>query len=423
MRKRFSIISLGCFRNTYDSEIIADEFSKRGYLLSNEATSYFKQSQDTSKKDIILINTCGFIDKAKEESINTIKEAISLKKKKKVKKIIVLGCLVQRYQNTLKRFFPEVDEWRLVVNFSPAFTKRKKIENTCFDFLKICEGCINKCSFCAIPLIKGGLRSRSSDEVIKEARYLDRQNIKELNIIGQDITSWGKDFQEKDNLVQLLKNILNNTKNIKWIRLIYTHPRNFSDSLIELIAKEKRICKYVDLPIQHINDRILKLMNRGITKKEITSLIRKIRKKIPSCAIRTTVMVGFPGEKEKEFKELLNFLKKTKFNRLGAFIYSREEDTPAYNFSPQVHYRTKKRRYDEIMSLQQKTIQQLNSSFIGKKINVLIEKTEDEFALARTEYDAPEVDGVVFVRKKGLKAGDFYQTKIVDAYGYDLVGI
>ncbi|MBP7087915.1 MAG: MiaB/RimO family radical SAM methylthiotransferase [Candidatus Omnitrophica bacterium] len=418
MRKKFSIISLGCFRNTYDSEIIANKFSKQGYIFNNQKTFRLGQNQD-----LLLINTCGFIDKAKEESIDIIKEAVLLKKKKKVKKIIVFGCLVQRYQNTLKRFFPEVDEWQPVVSFSPNFTKRKKIERSYFDFLKICEGCINKCSFCAIPLIKGELHSRSSDEIIKEARYLDRQKIKELNIIGQDITSWGKDLKENNNLTDLLKKILANTKNIKWIRLIYTHPRNFSDSLIELIAKEKRICKYIDLPIQHINDRILKLMNRGITKEKIMSLIRKIREKIPSCAIRTAVIVGFPGEKEEEFRELLNFLKETKFNRLGAFIYSREENTPAYNFSSQIHYRTKKRRYNEVMSLQQKIAQQLNSSFIGKKMKVLIEKIEEGFALARTEYDAPEVDGVVFIKKRGLQAGDFYQTKIIDAYGYDLVGV
>lgn len=423
MRRKFSVISLGCFRNTYDSEIMTDRFHKEGYVLTGNNSYGPSLKNNPLNCDTLLINTCGFIDKAKEESLEVIKQAISLKKKNKVRKIIVFGCLVQRYRDILRKSFPQVDKWEPVVEFSPTFLRRKKLERTYFDFLKICEGCMNKCSFCSIPLIKGGLRSKYKDEIIKEAKFLDGRNTKELNIIGQDITSWGKDLRTGDNLTDLLKSILRATTNIRWLRLIYTHPRNFSDSLIELIAKEKRICKYIDLPIQHINDRILKLMNRGITRKEIESLIRKIRKKIPGCILRTTVIAGFPTEREDEFKELLSFLKDVRFERLGAFIYSREEGTSAYNLSPQIHPSTKKRRYNGIMSQQQKIAEELNRSFIGKKMNILIEAKERDFAIGRTQYDAPEVDGLVFVKKPNLKIGEFYKARIVDIYGYDLIGI
>ena len=409
-KKYFSIISLGCFRNTYDSEVIASEFSHRGFT--------FKDSPKTCHT--LIINTCGFIDKAKEESLEVIRDAIVLKDKNKVKRIVVVGCLSQRYKDKLTKHFPQVDVWQGVLEFSSNL-KRKKLKNFYSDFLKISEGCLNKCSFCTIPLIKGPLKSRSPDQIINEVKYLDQKGLKELNLIGQDITSWGKDFKAKKDLTFLIKAILNETENIKWLRLIYTHPRHFSDSLINLIAQEPRICKYIDLPIQHINDRILKLMNRGISKKEIITLIKKIRKKIPDCAIRTSAIVGFPTEGKKEFEELLIFLKDIKFERLGAFIYSREEDTAAYNFLNQVHPKTKNKRFKELMIQQQKQAQGLNARFIGQELEVLIEREEDGLHIGRTQYDAPEVDGAVFVKKRNLKLGEFYRVKIIDAYDYDLV--
>jgi len=411
-KESFSIISLGCFRNTYDSEIVAKKFIDQGYVFKNNCKIC----------DFLIINTCGFIDKAKEESLEVIKEAIDLKRKRKVKKILVLGCLVQRYRRELEKFFPQVDEWQAVVKFNQGFSKRRKLLPSHIDFLKICEGCINRCSFCAIPLIKGGLCSKPLNEVIKEAQHLERKGVGELNIIGQDITSWGKDLSGGENLTILLEQILKNTKSIKWIRLIYTHPLHLSDALIDLIAREKRICKYIDLPIQHISDRILKIMNRGISKEKIIDLIGKIRKRIANCVLRTSVIVGFPTESEEEFKELLDFIKDIRFQRLGAFIYSREENTPAYSFTPQVHPGTKKRRYNEIMSLQQKICRQLNSKFIGQEMEVIVERKENDIFAGRTQYDAYEIDGDVFLKRKGLKIGDFYKTKIIDAYDYDLVG-
>ncbi|MEM7816471.1 MAG: MiaB/RimO family radical SAM methylthiotransferase [Candidatus Aenigmatarchaeota archaeon] len=411
-KKTFSIVSLGCFRNTYDSEIIVKEFLDKGYK--------FKENCYNCK--LFIINTCGFIEQAKRESLDVIQEAIDLKRKGKIKKILVFGCFVERYRKYLEKEFKEVDEWRGILEFSKNFIERKSF-SPFINFLKICEGCINNCSYCAIPLIKGPLRSKPKEEVIKEVRYLDKINIKELNIIGQDITSWGKDLINGENLTSLLKAIIREIKNIRWIRLLYTHPKHFTDELISLIANEKKICKYIDLPVQHINDRILKLMNRGITKSEIIKLIEKIRKKIPKAVLRTSIIVGFPTETEKDFKELCDFLVDTKFERLGAFIYSREENTYAYNLKGQIHRKTKERRFRELMSLQKEIIQEVNKRFLGQDLEVLVEEKKNDIYLARSEFDAYEIDGVVFLKRSHLNIGDFYKTKIVDFYDYDLVGV
>ncbi len=407
----FTIISLGCFRNTYDSEILAYDFIKRGYKLK-------KESDDV---DILIINTCGFIKEAKEESIEAIRYALKLKRIGKVRKVYVRGCLVERYRDQLERYFPDVDLWEGVLPFSMRFVLRKILVPSHISFLKICEGCSNNCSFCAIPLIKGPLKSKPPESIIEEVKYLDRKGIKELNIIGQDITSWGKDLNPAKDLTFLLRSILKNTK-IPWIRLIYTHPRHFSDSLIDIIASEDRICKYIDLPIQHINDRILKLMGRYLSKKEIIELIRKIRRKIPQVVIRTSLIVGFPSETDREFKELLEFVKEMRFERLGVFIYSREEGTPAYRFKPQVHHKIKEKRFREIMTLQKDISYKINQRFLGKTMKVLVDDREKDVFVARTEFDCYEVDGIVYIKRKKLKVGDFYKVKIVDAYEYDLIG-
>lgn len=424
MERTFSVISLGCFRNSYDSEIIIPEFSNRGFHFLPEESLLTHKRDKTKAVDLLIVNTCGFIDKAKEESLKVIAEAVDLKKRGRVKKITVIGCLVKRYQQQLEKSYPLVDSWQTTVNFSQNFVKRDKfLSSPAVGFLKICEGCINRCSFCAIPLIKGPLRSKFKGEVIKEARDLEKRGVRELNIIGQDITSWGKDLKPESDLTDLLKGILKATKRIEWIRLVYTHPKHFSDSLIEVIAKNKRICKYIDLPIQHINDRILKLMNRGITRKKIIDLIDKIRKEIPGCVIRSSVIVGFPTESEREFKELISFLEDVKFDRLGAFIYSQEEDTQAHKLRPQIHQSTKKRRFKEVMEQQKRIASELNKRFLGKELEVLVETKEQDVFIGRSQYDAPLVDGAVFLKKKGLKIGSFYKTKIIDCLDYDLVGI
>ncbi|MBD3264309.1 MAG: 30S ribosomal protein S12 methylthiotransferase RimO [Candidatus Omnitrophica bacterium] len=417
---KFSIVSLGCFRNTYDSEIVAQRFEDRGYKF----VPLWKKEASVSKKaplDILIVNTCGFIDKAKKESIDIIREAIDYKKEKKTRNLYVFGCLVQRYKKQLARAFPEVDQWWGVEQLNASNSVHRDISPSWSYFLKICEGCLNRCSYCAIPLIKGGLRSKPVKDILTEVRMADKNGTKELNIIGQDITSWGKDFRPQKNLTGLLENILKETSNIKWVRLIYTHPRHITDSLIELIATNKKVCKYIDLPIQHINDRLLKKMNRKVTKSQIKRLIKKIRKIMPSSVIRSSVITGFPGETEDDFRELLDFLKEVKFDKLGVFTYSREENTPAYNFGSQVHHQTKKRRFSRIMELQQKISAESLIKFLGKDLQVLIEERKEDIFIGRSEYDAPEVDGLVFLRKKGLRPGDFYRAKVVGAYDYDLL--
>jgi ribosomal protein S12 methylthiotransferase len=409
-KKTFSLVSLGCCRNTYDSEIVIKRFIQKGFVFKKK----FKRCHT------LIINTCGFIDKAKEEAVECIADSVDLKKEGKVKRILVFGCLVERYYSQLKESFPEVDGWWGIEPFSQRLSSSAKLFPSHLGFLKISEGCLHRCSYCAIPLIKGKLRSKPKEEIIKEVRFLDKRGVKELNIIGQDITSWGKDFRNNSTLAGLLKDILREINHIQWIRLMYTHPLHFTSELIDLIASEERICRYIDLPIQHINDRILKLMNRGTTKKEIISLIDKIRKKIPGIILRTSVIVGFPTEEEKEFRELLAFLKYARFGRLGAFIYSHEEDTPAYKLK-QVHPSTKKKRFKQLMSLQREIAYDVNRGFLGKEMDVLVEENNGDVLIGRTQYDAYEADGIVFLKRRNLKLGKFYRAKIVDVYDYDFV--
>jgi len=413
MRKTFSVVSLGCFRNLYDSQIIAEEYIKKGFKLKKEIDNL----------DILIINTCGFIKEAKEESIAAIKEAIELKKKGKIKKISVRGCLVTRYLGQLKHYFPQIDEWRKVLPLPDrGFPVSRFFSPSHIAFLKICDGCSHRCSFCAIPSIKGRLKSRDWRAILEEVEFLDKAGVKELNIIGQNITDWGKDLYTDKDLTFLLRKILNRLKNISWVRLLYLHPRDISPSLINLIAKEEKICKYIDLPIQHINDRILKLMRRNMRKEDISRLIAELREKIPNVALRTSVIVGFPSEREDEFGELLEFIKEVKFEKLGVFMYSREENTPAYHIQPQIHYQIKKRRYHQIMQTQKEISYQLNKRLVGKKIDVIVDEREDDLYIGRTQFDCYEIDGIVYIKKKNLKIGRIYKVRIVDAYEYDLVG-
>lgn len=385
---------------------------KQGYEFSLNAETV----------DVLVINTCGFIKESKQESVDAINEVLVLKKKKRVKKIIVAGCLVQRYEHKLKQYFPDVDGWLGVEPLPSKYAPRTKITPVWIDFLKICEGCSHRCSYCAIPLIKGPLKSRPVGDILREVKAIERKGAKELNIIGQDSTAWGKDIYPHKDCAFLLKEIIRKIKNIHWVRLLYTHPRNFNEALLDVVTHEPRICKYVDLPIQHINDRILKLMKRGVTKKEIISLIKKIRKKNPRCVIRTSLIIGFPTETEKEFQELVAFLKDMRFEHAGAFLYSHEEGTPAFGFKGQVHYQTKRRRYNELMSVQKEISHEANKKYVGGTMEVLVEEKRDDVYIGRTQFSCYDIDGVVFLRKKGLKLGEFYEARITDAYEYDLVG-
>lgn len=411
MKQKLGILSLGCPRNLVDAETLAARFDAKGYAIV----------EDIAQAKVALVNTCAFIEEARRESIDAILDLVELKKQGKLEKIIVCGCLPQRYKD-LKKELPEVDAFVGSLKQSRQI-KRFALTPKHYAYLKICEGCLNNCSYCIIPKIKGKLKSLDEKIIIQKVRQLNAEKISELNVIGQDITGFGVDKKGKSQLTVLLKKIVNNSPDIAWIRLLYLNPERITDELLKLIALEDRICKYIDLPIQHINNRILKLMNRRMTKAQIIALINNIRKIIPGVCLRTSLIVGFPSETKEEFKELLEFIKEVKFDRLGAFIYSREEDTPAYSFGGQVSAKVKQERFNLIMSEQQKIAAQLNQRFLGQSIDVLIEEKQDDAYIGRSRFDAPEVDGVVYVKsKKTLKPGKIARVKITDTLEYDLVG-
>lgn len=410
-KDKIGILSLGCPRNLVDSENILGRLNLKGY-----------QIVDINKADIAVINTCAFIEDAKKESIDCLLDLIELKREGRLKKIIVYGCLVQRYKEDLRKDLPEVDAFIGKVSLNHEL-RRFPITPKHFVYLKICEGCINNCSFCIIPKIKGKFTSLDRNSILKKVELFNKEKVSEINIIGQDITGYGIDLFGAPKLTEILKETDKRAKNIGWIRLLYLNPNRISDELLEIIRKSPRICKYIDLPVQHINGRILKLMNRRTTKKQILKTIEKIRKAIPSAALRTSIIVGFPSETDKEFKELLGFIEEAGFERLGVFLYSREEGTKAFDFAKQIPGETKVERFNAIMSAQQKISQGINEKFLGKTIDVLIDEREEGHYLGRSQYDAPEVDGTVFINsKKKLNPGDFVKVKITDTLEYDLVG-
>jgi len=408
---KIGILSLGCPRNLVDSESVLGRLTLKGYKVV-----------EMEEADIGIVNTCAFIEDAKAESVDAILDLIDLKRKGKLKKIIVYGCLAERYKEKLVEELPEIDAFVGISSLNHGL-KRYPITPKHYAYLKICEGCINRCSYCIIPKIKPHFQSLKIYSVLERIEAFTQDKVSELNIIGQDITGYGKDLYGAYRLPQLLKRIVSKAKNIGWIRLLYLYPGRVSDELLGLIADSPGVCKYIDLPLQHINNRILKLMQRDILKKDILRLIDKIRKKIPDVAIRTSLIVGFPSETEKEFEELSKFVEEVKFERLGVFIYSREEDTRAFNFKQQIPQKIKSQRFNALMSRQQMVSEEINQRFLGKTIEVLIDEKEEGTYLGRSQYDAPEVDGQVFVKSKRLlKPGDFIQARITDTLEYDLVG-
>jgi ribosomal protein S12 methylthiotransferase len=408
---KIGILSLGCPRNLVDSEAILSGLAAKGH-----------QIVDINEADVAIINTCSFIEDAKKESVDAILEAAELKKSGRIRKIVVYGCLSQRYKDLLIKQLPEVDAFVGRVCLSGeqgifALTPRH------YAYLKICEGCVNACSYCVIPKIKGKFTSLDLESLVAKARAFDQAGISELNIIGQDITGYGLDLYGQRKLSKLLKEILKSTRRLGWIRLLYLYPGKIVEELLRIMLGEERVCKYIDLPLQHINPRILKLMRRGTAKQELMRLIESIRKKAPSVAIRTSFITGFPSETEAEFQELLSFVKEMRFERLGVFIYSREEDTPAYNLSPQVSRAEKDARFNQLMLAQQEVSRENNQKLLGKEIKVLIERIDNGVYIGRSEYDAPEVDGEVYVRLGSpLSIGDFVKVRISDTLEYDLVG-
>ena len=441
---KIGIKSLGCPKNFVDTEIICGKLREKGYQVSEKIDS----------SDIVIINTCSFIRDAVEESIEEILNLVKLKKEGKIKHIIVTGCLPQRYKDdNLNQEFPEVDaflgvgdllnidnvvksvlqdEQIYTVSPEPKFlynhnTPRTILTPQHYAYIKISEGCQNNCFYCLIPQLRGNYRSRKMEDIIDEVKILsEKQNLFEIILIGQDTTLYGIDLYGEYKLAKLLKKLsLLKLNNLKWIRLLYTHPAHYNDELIEVIANSPKICSYLDLPLQHISDKILKRMNRPVKKDYIISLINKLRDRIPNLTLRTTFMVGFPGETDKDFKELLSFVNEFRFEKLGAFIFSREEGIPAYDFPQQIPLRMKKERLTELMLTQQPISKEINSTYMGKKIEVLIDEIQSDkpkIATGRTKGDAPEIDGKVIIRTDTAQVGKIIKVKVTEALEYDLIG-
>lgn len=418
------MVTLGCSKNIVDSEHLAGLLGKSSFKVSFD-------SSDTDF-DVVIVNTCGFIGDAKEESVDTVLQFACLRKSNRIKKLIVFGCLVQRYADELAKELPEVDKFfgandyeKIAEYLSEELppqnkTLRQLSTPSHYAYLKISEGCDRFCSFCAIPYIRGRHVSEPIESLVEQAKALASQGVKELIVVAQDTTNYGKDIYGECRLVELLK-ALAKVEGIEWIRLQYSYPNDFPFELIDLMKNEPKICRYIDMPLQHINDRLLHSMNRHITGKEIRILINRLREAMPDICLRTTLIVGYPGETQEEFDELKKFVKETKFDRLGAFAYSAEEGTTAYNLPDDVPEEEKQSRLDALIDIQQQISYDLNQKKIGKTYKVLIDRSEGEYWIGRTEYDSPEVDNEVLIPiEQKAEAGSFVMAKINAAEEFDL---
>ncbi len=421
------VITLGCSKNTVDSEQLMCQIKAANYSVNSDSNN--------DDSNIIIINTCGFIQDSKQESIDTILSYVNAKKTGKIDKLYVTGCLSERYKKELIKEIPEVDEYFGVHDYKSLLNTlnidyKKELSGlrllttpNHYAYLKISEGCDRTCSFCSIPLIRGNHISKSIEELVKEAVFLAKKGVKELLIIAQDTTYYGIDIYKKQRLSELLQK-LSEIKGIEWIKLHYAYPANFPKDVIELIAENSKFCNYLDIPFQHINDRILKSMRRSHSKKDILELINLVRTKINDLALRTTFIVGYPGETDKEFSELYDFIKETKFERLGVFKYSHEEGTPAYKLKDNISNKIKNERYNAIMELQRDISYNNNLLFVNKEIKVLIDRKENEYWIGRSIHDSPEIDNEVIINsKKNINlTGKFFTVKITNVENYDLFG-
>jgi len=424
-RDKISVITLGCSKNTVDSE----------RLLNQLKVNDLNISDDLEDTDTVIINTCGFIEAAKEESINTILNAIALKQKGKLKKVMVAGCLSQRYKNELAKEIPEVDSYFGTEDYGNILKELggelkynllgERLISSPYHtaYLKISEGCDHPCSFCAIPLMRGKHVSRPIEELVNEARFLANHGTKEVVVIAQDTTDYGKDIYDQKNISYLL-NKISEVEGIEWIRLMYAYPSKFPDDLIDVLANNPKVCKYIDIPIQHISDDVLRSMRRGVTARRTKELINKLRKNVPGIAIRTTFLVGYPNETEKDFKELCGFAEEFEFDRAGTFTFSVEENTSSFILGNPIPERVKLEREKILMEIQKEISSKKNKSLLGKKLNVLIDRIEGNFYIGRSYRDAPEVDGEVLIPLNGykLKPGNFCVAKINNYNEYDLYG-
>jgi ribosomal protein S12 methylthiotransferase len=423
-KDKVNIITLGCSKNMVDSEVLS------GQLLANDKAVVHESTR--SDHNIVVVNTCGFIDKAKEESVNTILEQVALKQKGKLEKVYVTGCLSERYRDDLASEIPEVDAWfgtmelplllkRLDADYKKELLGERLLSTPQhYAYLKISEGCNRTCSFCAIPLMRGGHVSKPIEQVVSEAKALVQKGVKEIMLIAQELTYYGLDIYKKRKLPELLHQLAD-IKGLEWIRMHYAYPHKFPLEILEAVKERENICNYLDMPLQHASDRMLKAMNRQITRKETEELLQSIRQKLPGICIRTTLITGFPGETLDDVAELIDFLRAQRFDRVGVFTYSHEEGTTGYQLTDDVPAEEKERRAQEIMAAQQEISIELNQLKIGKTYKVIVDKKEAGRYIGRTEFDSVEVDHeVIFQSDKKLNPGDFVKVKIEKAYDYDL---
>lgn len=425
-KKRIDVISLGCSKNLVDSERLLKQLELSGFQAFHNS--------DNVDGDIVIINTCGFIGDAKEESINTILTYAEAKNEGRIKELYVMGCLSERYRDDLLAEIPEIDriygkfDWVNIVSDiikrNPAAMPYDRVITTPshYTYLKIAEGCNRFCAFCAIPLITGRYKSRPIEEILEEVRMLVEKGVKEFNVIAQDLSSYGLDIYKRLALPELIDRMAE-IDGVKWIRLHYAYPSEFPYEILDVMARHSNVCNYLDIALQHINDDVLKNMRRHITKEETLALIRTIREKVPGIHIRTTLMVGFPGETEDAFNELKEFVREAKFERMGAFAYCEEDDTyAAKNFSDSIPQEVKESRLEEIMTIQEDVALESNQSKIGKTMTVVIDREEPDYFVGRTEFDSPEVDPEVLIDKDDrLTVGNFYDVEITDALPFELM--
>jgi len=425
-KDKVNIITLGCSKNMVDSEVLS------GQLAANEIDVVHENRK--LDHNIVIVNTCGFIEKAKEESINTILEQINLKQKGKLDKVYVTGCLSHRYRDDLQNEIPEVDAWfgtmelPLILKKFEADYKTELLGERLlstpqhYAYLKISEGCNRTCSFCAIPLMRGGHVSKSIEEIVKEAEGLVRRGVKEVMLIAQELTYYGLDIYKKRMLADLLKH-LSDVKGLEWIRLHYAYPHKFPLEVLDVMRERENICNYLDMPLQHASNKMLQAMKRQITREEMEDLVSAIREKVPGICLRTTLIAGFPGETQDDIDELKIFLQKQRFDRVGIFTYSHEEGTSAFDLADNVPAAEKERRAQEIMEVQQEISYEKNVERVNKVYKVIIDKKEAGRYLGRTEFDSVEVDNEVIIHAdKKLSIGEFYNVKITKAYDYDVEG-
>lgn len=425
-RNTVDVITLGCSKNLVDSEKLMRQLKENGYEVTHDSES--------PEGEIVVINTCGFIGDAKEESVNTILEFCQAKEEGLVKKVYVMGCLSERYLNELEEEIPQVDKFygkfnwnELLSDLGKAYIPECKIQRCLttpshYAYLKISEGCDRKCAYCAIPIITGKHTSRPMEEILDEVRMLVAQGVKEFQVIAQELTYYGVDLYKKQTLPELIEQMAE-IPGVEWIRLHYAYPTKFPMDLFRVMREHKNVCKYIDIALQHVSDNMLRRMHRNVSKEETYNLVSRFREEVPGIHLRTTFMVGFPGETEEDFQELKEFVQWAKFDRMGAFSYSEEEGTySAEHYQDDVPKDVKQRRLDELMAIQQRMAIELNGKKVGQTMQVIIDRVEGDFYIGRTEFDSPEVDPEVLIHKSEgvLEIGSFYEVQITDAEEFDL---